>query len=279
MPADDGLSSRRHELALRIVSGALLAPLTLAAIYAGATWLAALLLGAAIAMAVEWANIVMPAQRATTMTVIMAAAAAGVVLTLLERTDIAIAAALAGCLVLALTTRLRGLPGIWPGSIGPVYIVLPCISLLWLRGIEDRGLVLVLWLMLVVWGTDIGGYVAGRAFGGARLAPSISPNKTWSGAIGATLGGLVCSLAMLPFAGHGALMMAGMGVLFSLLAQGGDLLESAIKRHCHVKDASQLIPGHGGMLDRVDGILATAPLLALSMTLNDYLEGRLPTWP
>ncbi len=256
----------------------LLAPLAVAAVYAGGSWLVALLLGAAIAMAVEWASIAMPAQRATAMAVIVGTAAAGLVLTLLNRGDIAVAAALVGSVVLALSVLLRGRKGAWLGLFGPAYIVLPCISLLWIRGIDDRGMILVLWLMVVVWGTDIGGYVAGRAIGGARLAPKISPNKTWSGAIGATIGGVACSLAMTPFAGHSVWLMLGMGVFFSVLAQGGDLLESAIKRHCRVKDASHLIPGHGGMLDRVDGILVTAPVLALSLSLNDQLEGRLPTW-
>ena len=135
-----------------------------------------------------------------------------------------------------------------------------------LRRDAELGLVAILFLFALVWATDIAGYFTGRAFGGPKLAPSISPNKTWSGAIGGAFGGMLAGGAVAALAGVGnlpAIALVALGL--SAAAQAGDLFESAIKRRFGAKDAGRLIPGHGGVMDRVDGFIAAA---AVAMALG-----------
>ena len=158
-------------------------------------------------------------------------------------------------------TRLVGRSPSWIAG-GVVYIAVPVAAILWLRD-QDRET--AFWLLLVVWATDTVAYAAGRLIGGWKLYPRISPRKTWAGLVGgiigaALVGGLVAvglSLAISPWA------LAAASALLSLVAQGGDLFESAVKRRFDAKDAGTLIPGHGGLLDRVDGLMAAAPVAAL----------------
>ena len=143
-------------------------------------------------------------------------------------------------------------------------IGLPTIALVWLRSVPAIGLDLVLWLLVVVWTTDTAAYLVGRSVGGLRLAPSISPGKTWSGLSGGVIGASLASVVTAWALGSERLVnAAGLGAVFAVLAQLGDLAESALKRRAGVKDSGWLIPGHGGVLDRVDGLLLTAPVLAL----------------
>lgn len=148
---------------------------------------------------------------------------------------------------------------------GVLYIGLAGIALIELRHDTDAGQANVLFLFLIVWATDIGAYLAGRRFGGPKLWPAVSPNKTWSGAVGglasALLVGVACALFFQPGSSVPAIMLVA--ALLSAASQAGDLLESAIKRHFGVKDTSSLIPGHGGLLDRMDGVLAAAPVASL----------------
>jgi phosphatidate cytidylyltransferase len=153
---------------------------------------------------------------------------------------------------------------------GLAYAALPGLALLWLRNRPDVGLDDVLFLLLVVWMTDIGAYIVGRLVGGRKLAPAISPGKTVSGAIGGLLIGM---LAGMIFAG-GPLGLLPAAAL-SLVSQLGDLGESALKRRLGVKDSGNTIPGHGGLFDRLDGVLAAAPLAALLALLA---QGGLPLW-
>ena len=128
----------------------------------------------------------------------------------------------------------------------------------------ETGAYAVLWLFLVVWATDIGAYAAGRLLGGPRLAPRLSPNKTWAGVAGGFVAAVVTGSVLGPALGISSRGLVGaLSAFVSLAAQAGDLAESAIKRHFKVKDVSGLIPGHGGLFDRVDGLLAAAPAVAL----------------
>ncbi len=141
-------------------------------------------------------------------------------------------------------------------------------ALVWLRGAGEAAPWLVLWLFAVVWATDVGAFAAGRLIGGPRLAPRVSPKKTWAGAAGGLAAALAVSAAAaaLGLAGPGALadptVVILLGAALGIAAQAGDLLESAIKRRFGVKDVSHIIPGHGGAMDRVDGILVAAPVAA-----------------
>lgn len=158
--------------------------------------------------------------------------------------------------------------GPWIG-IGSVAIGVGGIGLLWLRFMTGSGWDGVLFVILVVWASDTFAYVAGRAIGGAKLAPRISPGKTRSGSLGGLAGAMLVGavLALLLPSPIGAVASGlrglGFGLLLGIASQAGDLAESAFKRRCGVKDSGRLIPGHGGLLDRFDGLLAAVPVAAL----------------
>lgn len=152
---------------------------------------------------------------------------------------------------------------------GALYVAVPVVSLVWLREAADGRATLV-WLLLVVWATDIGAYAFGRTIGGPKLAPRISPKKTWAGLLGGMLCALLTGLLFTWAAGGASLwLVAVVSALLAVVAQAGDLGESWVKRHFDVKDSSQLIPGHGGVLDRIDGLLAAAPVVALLVWVQD----------
>ncbi|MGQ0676482.1 MAG: phosphatidate cytidylyltransferase [Rhodospirillales bacterium] len=159
-------------------------------------------------------------------------------------------------------------------AFGAVYIALPCLAVLWLREGAASGRETLMWLALTVWATDMAAFACGKAVGGPLLAPWISPAKTWAGSIGGLGAAVAVSAALaalfeLETAFHGALLGLGVG----LVAEAGDLLESALKRHFGVKDTGSLIPGHGGALDRLDAMMTAAPFVAALAWLN---AGRLP---
>jgi phosphatidate cytidylyltransferase len=157
---------------------------------------------------------------------------------------------------------------------GILYVGLPAMALVWLRNDVPGGLEHVLWLMIVVWATDICAYFAGRSIGGPKLAPRISPGKTWAGLLGGMAGaGLFGGLLALTF-GAGFWLAASVGMGVAVVSQLGDLFESALKRRAGVKDSGHLIPGHGGLLDRIDGLVFAAPLFAAIVWLT--LAGAAP---
>lgn len=156
----------------------------------------------------------------------------------------------------AIVTRSKQLAG------GIVYVAAPIFALLWLREQPD-GLLLAFWALALVWATDIGAYFAGRGIGGPKLAPGLSPNKTWAGLGGGVISALLLGLALWSWAGL-PLTLALCSPLLAVMAQIGDLYESWLKRQAGVKDSSALLAGHGGFLDRLDGVVAAAPLAALS---------------
>jgi phosphatidate cytidylyltransferase len=158
---------------------------------------------------------------------------------------------------------------------GLFYVSIPCASLIWLRNVDfldtaNTGIYLVLYVILIVVATDIGAYFAGRQIGGPKLAPSISPNKTWAGLGGGVVaagavGGLSLFFVPYPTSIIGSILL---GMVIAVIAQAGDLFESWQKRKAGVKDSGTLIPGHGGLLDRIDGLIPTLPLFALLVALS-----------
>ncbi len=160
-------------------------------------------------------------------------------------------------------------------AFGLPYIALPAASLVWLRANPASGFETILWLLCIVWATDIGAYAFGRIIGGPKLAPRFSPKKTWAGLIG----------GMVSAAGVGAGIAAGWGLsvvgfallsaVLAVVSQVGDLFESWVKRRFNVKDSSNIIPGHGGVLDRVDGVLPVAVVVAV---LAMVFGGGILTW-
>ena len=191
-----------------------------------------------------------------------AALSASQALLALQRENWALAAILVVALLGNVAARARDEVGYWSVA-GIVYIALPCFALVWLRQ-QPFGFETVLWVFLVVWATDSAAYLAGSVFGGPKLAPAISPSKTWVGAVAGLAAGAAATIGWAQFLGWvpvAPFLAAGFALAF--LTQCGDLAESFLKRTFGVKDASDLIPGHGGALDRLDGmIFATLGLAA-----------------
>lgn len=152
-----------------------------------------------------------------------------------------------------------------PLALGIVYAGLPILSLLLIRT-QENGVVLTLWALALVWACDIGAYFAGRTIGGPKLAPSISPAKTWAGLAGGVALASVLGLAMHLAYGLPLRLMLATPVL-AVVAQMGDLFESSLKRRAGVKDSGTILPGHGGVMDRLDGVVPVAPLAALLVIL------------
>jgi phosphatidate cytidylyltransferase len=161
------------------------------------------------------------------------------------------------------TANLTGAPRAAWLVAGAGYAFLMGWSPIVLRSDPQFGFAVIVFLFAVVWTTDILGYFGGRAFGGPKLAPSISPSKTWSGAVAGTLGAALASIVVAASLGIPALPVVCVGVVLSVVSQVGDLAESAFKRKFHTKDASNLIPGHGGVMDRLDGFWAAALVAAM----------------
>jgi phosphatidate cytidylyltransferase len=151
-------------------------------------------------------------------------------------------------------------------AVGIVYAALMVIAPVVLRADAALGFIAVVFLFAVVWSTDILGYFAGRAFGGPKLMPAVSPKKTWSGAIAGAAGAVVVAGLLAGWLGFDPVPIGGVALALSIFSQGGDLLESWIKRRFGAKDASHIIPGHGGVMDRLDGFWAAA-LIAASIGL------------
>lgn len=149
-------------------------------------------------------------------------------------------------------------------ALGVLYAGVPAVALIWLRSDAPMGLIAVVFVIAIVIASDTAGFMAGRLLGGPKLWQRVSPNKTWSGFIGAAAASaIIAALFWFAVPGSSALRLATTGLVLSLVAQAGDLAESAIKRRFGAKDASHLIPGHGGVMDRVDGLAAAATAVGL----------------
>jgi phosphatidate cytidylyltransferase len=261
------------DLLPRVISGIVLAVVGLALLYAGLRPFAGLVLIVALAMSWEWGSIVRKTNMDTPLVVHAAAVGAGVVLAGSGLAAIGLLVVLVGALiVLALRFGERARLS----ALGVLYVGLPCVGLLWLRSDEPYGFLAVLFLLVTVIVTDTGAYAVGRSVGGPKLWPRVSPNKTWSGLIGGvSMAALAGGLFALAVPGASPWLLGLSGLICGLVAQAGDLMESSLKRAFGVKDASQLIPGHGGFMDRMDGLVGAAAAAALfAMLLNMHAPAR-----
>jgi phosphatidate cytidylyltransferase len=251
----------RGNLLLRIVSSLMLAPIAIAAAYFGGVIFMAFWALAALAVLWEWDTLVCGDDRNTVLATGAVAIAGSALLIALGRSGVAMALIALGFFAVAgLGSRLRR---VWCAA-GLAYAAALLIAPVLLRHDTQRGFAAILFLFAVVWLTDIVAYFAGRGLGGPKLMPRVSPNKTWSGAIGGTLAGVLGGVAVAHgFNIEGLAAVAAVALLLSVVSQAGDLVESAIKRHFNAKDASQLIPGHGGLMDRLDGFVAAAVVSAV----------------
>lgn len=149
-------------------------------------------------------------------------------------------------------------------ALGIPYLAGSCLALLYLRNVPEVGMGLTYFLVLTVWATDIGAFIAGRLIGGAKLAPAISPSKTWAGLAGGVVFAMVTGYAVAHgFAVQNIVMALALAAVFAVVSQFGDLFESYVKRRAEVKDSGGLIPGHGGLLDRIDGLVFAAAFFVL----------------
>lgn len=184
-----------------------------------------------------------------------------------------LAAAIAAPIMILEWTRLtRGAPTL--RLLAWTYGLAALVALLWLRHQPVHGRETIVWLLACIWATDIGAYFVGRAAGGAKLAPTISPGKTWSGLVGGMAWAAVTSAAVGYAFGLGeTIALAVIGAVLAVVGQCGDLLESAAKRRAGVKDSGRLIPGHGGLLDRIDGLIAVLVAVGVARLIAG------PGWP
>jgi phosphatidate cytidylyltransferase len=249
------------ELGTRILSAVVLIPIALAAAYFGGPLWTAFWLIAATLVLWEWMSLI-GAPRAAILTSAGAlgyAAAAGCLLAGLIGWAVA---ALAVVLIGSVILTHKGRP-LWTAG-GFLYGAALLLSCIVLRRDPEFGLLAVVFLFGIVWTSDIAAYFVGRAVGGPKIWARVSPKKTISGALGGTLAAVVIALVIARVGGLGSLTaVALVALILSLVSQGGDFLESAIKRRFSVKDASQLIPGHGGLMDRLDGFITASFLAAL----------------
>ncbi|HVY84829.1 MAG TPA: phosphatidate cytidylyltransferase [Caulobacterales bacterium] len=265
------------DLGLRILSSLILIPTVLVAAYAGGPWLAAAAGAAVVAMSYEWARMSEPKAITAAFAFALAGALGAVMLASWREWGWA-AGWLALCAVLS-ALRRRSLAGLIETAGGLLYIGSPAAVFLWLRARAPEGWETVLTLFLVIWAADVAAYFGGKIIGGPKIAEGLSPNKTWSGIAAGALAGAAAGLFCAAFFGsklYGAWVIVGVVLAFTGLM--GDLFESFLKRRFGVKDASRLIPGHGGVLDRIDGLMAstllTAVVLALWPSLSALLTGR-----
>lgn len=284
-------------LATRVVSALVLIPLVLFAVYLGHPWFDLFVILFAGIMAWEWARIAgrrrdpadpSPAARIAASSLapagllsIAIVVAALCVDRFPEVVDVGVpswALILIGTiLAVVVTLPAHGRRSLWFG-LGVLYVATPAMAMLWVRDdpVTGQGVILLAWILALVIATDTGAYAAGRSIGGPKLAPRISPNKTWAGLLGgvvaAALVGLVFGLLLnLPSIWKLMILSGGLAVI----EQVGDLLESAFKRRFGVKDSSHIIPGHGGVLDRVDGLLTVSVAVAV---LDYFGEGSVLSW-
>lgn len=254
-------SAVSQDLAVRLASGLVLAAAALVLTWAGVWPFALLVVAVALLVAWEWGRIVRRSGIDTIFVVTACTLLLAVALAAADTPGLALIAVVVGAILAALLGfGDRG----HLSSFGVLYAGLPAISLVWLRGSPWWGFEAVVFLFVVVWATDTGAYLAGRLVGGPRLAPRISPNKTWAGLLGGAVAAVAvaCAIAWV-FETGGMVRMAIGGLVLALVAQAGDIMESALKRGHGVKDASELIPGHGGFMDRVDGLIFAAVVAAL----------------
>jgi len=242
----------------RVISAIVMAALTLALTWLGGLPFRLFCAGIAALIFYEWTRMARPGNGAALgflpealILVFIGALIAGLpALWLLLLVAILVAVA-------AIAARIKGAAP-WEAS-GLAYAALSGFSLAYLRDDNHSGLIAILFLFAVVWATDIAAYFVGRAVGGPKLAPSISPGKTQSGALGGAAGGVIAGLLLAVASGAGNLVQLGLVALaLSIVSQTGDLFESWVKRRHGAKDSSNLIPGHGGVMDRVDGLVAAA---------------------
>jgi phosphatidate cytidylyltransferase len=266
-PPAAGQDSRN--LLMRVAAALVLAPLAIVMAYAGGWWWAVLVTLAAIGLFVEWLMVTCAERNvAVTVSGIVALALATPFLAV-DRVEAALV--VLGLGLIAVAVRASP-PRVWVIA-GYLYAAAAQLASVAVRLDQTQGFSALILVLLVVWATDIGGYFAGRGIGGPKLWPRVSPKKTWAGAIGGFAASLAVATGFSALGQGKALPLLVLAAALSIAAQFGDLFESAVKRRFGVKDSSHIIPGHGGVLDRLDGFVAAIVLAAIFGYLRGGVDG------
>jgi len=266
-----------HNLAMRVAAALVLAPLAITTAYAGGWLWTALVTLAAIGLYLEWLTVVGTVREiSVTVSGSAALAIAGWYLAA-GRINVSFAVLALGFAVVSLLSSEQRR---WTAA-GFLYAAAAQTASVLVRLDQAEGLVALIFVLLVVWVTDIGGYFAGRGIGGPKLWPAVSPKKTWAGAGGGFAGSLVIAAGFAAFGFGKPLPLLVLAAILSIASQLGDLFESAVKRRFGVKDSSHIIPGHGGLMDRLDGFVAAvvlASIFGISRGGVDGVGGALMIW-
>ena len=258
-----------RNLLMRVAAALVLAPVAIICAYVGGWLWTTLVTLATIGLFVEWVMVTC-AERHVGVT------ASGIVALALATPFFAVGRVEAALVVLglglvAVVVRAPA-PRVWVIG-GYLYAAAAQLASVVVRLDREAGLSALILVLLVVWASDIGGYFAGRAIGGPKLWPRVSPKKTWAGALGGFAASLVVAAAFAGFGFAKLLPMLLLGAVLSIASQFGDLFESAVKRHFGIKDSSHIIPGHGGLMDRLDGFVAAIALAAIFGFLRGGVDG------
>jgi phosphatidate cytidylyltransferase len=269
------MAMRAGDIGLRAASAVVLAPAAVLAIWAGGLWFLALMLLACAVLAVEWATM----SAASAWRLMAGAVAFGLFAAVIsahaEQLSLALVMLVFCAAAAGLFARSRGQEAL-DAAYGVLYLGWPAVLLIWLRdGTEPGGLAWTVSAFIIAWASDIMAYVVGNLIGGRKLWPRFSPNKTWSGFIGGLAAGTGAGVLLATFLDMdiGPVWGGALGLCAALATMAGDLWESALKRRYGVKDAGKLIPGHGGLLDRVDGLMFAVVVVACGRLLVVMLGG------
>jgi phosphatidate cytidylyltransferase len=262
-----------REIVLRVLSAIVLAPLGLLVVYVGGWPLIAATSLCGLLAAIEWTRMATPAGKGWVKPALYVILGAGAVAASVLGSYGLELAALASLVAAALAAGVGRRAGLSVASVafGAIYVSLPFGAFVWIREMYPDGRLFLFAILAVVWATDIAAYFAGRGFGGPLLSPKDSPNKTWTGAIGAVVCACLAGVAVARAAGGALGHWLAFSFLLSMVAQAGDLLESRFKRLYGVKDTSGFVPGHGGVLDRLDALMAAVVISALLMRFLPFM--------
>lgn len=268
-PAIPETGKGASNLFMRVAAALVLAPLTIAIAWIGGWPWICLVTAAGALLYAEWLMIVGASRNRLIIAAGLSALVIAGILMMTGRTDFAVAVLAVGTVLAAILASGQRL---WVAG-GMVYAAAAVVASILVRLDANAGFLALMFVLLIVWVTDIGGYFAGRGIGGPKLWPRVSPKKTWAGAIG----GLVLSLAVaavFALLGFGRMLpLLLLGTVLSVVSQLGDLFESAVKRRFGVKDSSHIIPGHGGLMDRLDGFVAAIVFAAFIGFMRGGLDG------